>query len=200
MSFFSKKKKAGEHVPAVDWLVVGLGNPGDEYAQTRHNLGWMTVDVLVERLNARYWKTECGAVTARVTVDGSQVMLAKPQTFMNLSGNAVAKLADAYGVAPDHIVVIADELDLEPGDIRTKIGGGHAGHNGHRSIIEKLQTRDYRRIRIGIGRPPGRMDPADYVLQPLRADAIADLHQWADAAASVAQGILGTAVDADLPV
>jgi len=173
---FKKKKKA--IVEPADWLVVGLGNPGAQYAQTRHNVGFMAVDALAEELGGNYWKEECGALTTKVKFgrDGLSVVLAKPQTFMNLSGSSIKKLCEKYSISlEENLIVIADELDLPAGEVRHKKGGGHAGHNGHRSTIDNLGTRDYQRIRVGIGRPPGKMDPADYVLQPLRPSAFEEL-------------------------
>lgn len=146
-----------------------MGNPGEEYAQTRHNAGFLTVDELADRLGASYWKTEAGSLTCKIKHNGEELVLAKPQTFMNVSGAAVKRLCETYRIDPEQdLIVIADELDLPMGEVRVKVGGGHAGHNGHRSIIDRLGTRDYQRVRIGIGRPPGKMDPADYVLEPLR--------------------------------
>ncbi len=153
------------------YLIAGLGNPGDEYAHTRHNAGFDTVDLIAEKLGARYWKTECGALTAKAVHRDCDFVLAKPQSFMNTSGGPVKQLMNAYGIDPDHLIVIHDELDIDPGTVRVKFGGGHAGHNGLRSICDKLATRDWFRVRIGIGRPPGRMNVADYVLSLPRKEA-----------------------------
>ena len=176
MSFFKRKS-------AVAKLIVGLGNPGEEYVQTRHNAGFLTVDELASRLGGSYWKTEAGALTCKVKHDGVELLLAKPQTFMNVSGAAVRRLCDSYKIDPEQdLIVVADELDLPVGEVRVRTGGGHAGHNGHRSLIERLGTRDYTRVRIGIGRPPGKMDPADYVLEPLRTGAFEELQASAQKA------------------
>ena len=156
------------------YLIVGLGNPGDEYAHTRHNAGFDVVDALAEELGARYWKSEGGALTAKAVYNDIDLVLAKPQSFMNTSGGPTKQLMNAYGITADHVVVIHDELDIDPGTVRVKFGGGHAGHNGLRSLCDKLQTRDWFRIRIGIGRPPGRMNVADYVLSRPRAEALED--------------------------
>ncbi|ANE22169.1 peptidyl-tRNA hydrolase [Denitrobacterium detoxificans] len=153
------------------YLVVGLGNPGEEYEHTRHNAGFDTVDCLADSAGARYWKTECGALTAKGSLAGEDVLFAKPQSYMNTSGGPVKQLCAAHGVKPDHLIVIHDDLDIEPGSIRVKFGGGHAGHNGLRSICDKLGTRDWFRVRCGIGRPPGRMAVADYVLSRPRKQA-----------------------------
>ncbi len=154
------------------FLIVGLGNPGEEYEGTRHNAGFLAVDRIADELGARYWKTECGALTAKGTYRDVDVVLAKPQSFMNTSGGPVKRLMDAYGVPPERLVVIHDELDIPAGTIRAKLGGGHAGHNGLRSICDKLGTRDWHRMRVGIGRPPGRMPVVDWVLSaPRKQDA-----------------------------
>lgn len=150
------------------FLIVGLGNPGEEYEHTRHNAGFDSLDLVAEEVGARYWKTECGALTAKGVWRDHDVVLAKPQSYMNTSGGPVKQLMNAYGVKADHLIVIHDELDIDSGTIRVKFGGGHAGHNGLRSICDKLGTRDWFRVRCGIGRPPGKMAPADYVLQQLR--------------------------------
>jgi PTH1 family peptidyl-tRNA hydrolase len=172
-----------------NYLIIGLGNPGEEYARTRHNVGFMTVDLLADRLGGTYWKHEAGALTCAVKYRADdttfELVLAKPQTFMNLSGAAAGKLLELYDLDPAHLIVIADELDIPAGEVRSKVGGGHAGHNGHRSIIERLGTRDYTRVRVGIGRPPGRMDPADYVLAPLRPQTLEDLQAAAEQAADI---------------
>jgi PTH1 family peptidyl-tRNA hydrolase len=166
------------------FLVVGLGNPGEEYVHTRHNAGFMAIDVLAERTGGNYWKHEAGALTCKARFEGKELLLAKPQTFMNLSGAAVGRLCESYGLAPSKdLIVVADELDLPAGEVRVKHGGGHAGHNGHRSIIGRLATPDYCRIRIGIGRPPGRMDASDYVLQRVNGEAFEALRAACELAA-----------------
>ncbi len=168
------------------YLVVGLGNPGEEYAHTRHNAGFDAVDRLAEEVGARYWKSEGGALTAKGTWRGHDVVLAKPQSYMNTSGGPVKTLLKTYGVQPDHLIVIHDELDIDPGTIRVKFGGGHAGHNGLRSICDKLQTRDWFRIRCGIGRPPGRMPVVDWVLSRPKREAEEDFAQACDQASQAA--------------
>lgn len=162
------------------FLIVGLGNPGEEYEHTRHNAGFDTVDKIAAGIGVRYWKNECGALTGKGAYHDIDVVLAKPQSYMNTSGGPVKQLMNAYGVSPDHLVVIHDELDIDPGTIRVKFGGGHAGHNGLRSICDKLGTRDWFRVRCGIGRPPGRMPVADYVLSIPKKDAADDFAQATD--------------------
>jgi PTH1 family peptidyl-tRNA hydrolase len=172
------------------WLVVGLGNPGPEYSESRHNAGFKVVDVLGENLGASYWKDEAGARTALVRFGDEDLVLAKPQTYVNLSGKAIAKLAESYGTALERVVVVHDDLDLPAGVVRVKRGGGHGGHNGLRSINEQLGSGDYPRVRIGIGRPPGRMDPADYVLEPVRGAAAEELAAAVPTAAQAVISIL----------
>lgn len=162
------------------FLIVGLGNPGEEYEHTRHNAGFDTVDRIASEIGVRYWKIECGALTGKGAYHDIDVVLAKPQSYMNTSGGPVKQLMNAYGVSPDRLVVIHDELDIDPGTIRVKFGGGHAGHNGLRSICDKLGTRDWFRVRCGIGRPPGRMPVADYVLSLPKKDAADDFAQATD--------------------
>lgn len=162
------------------FLIVGLGNPGEEYEHTRHNAGFDTVDKIASEIGVRYWKNECGALTGKGAYHDIDVVLAKPQSYMNTSGGPVKQLMNAYGVSPDRLVVIHDELDIDPGTIRVKFGGGHAGHNGLRSICDKLGTRDWFRVRCGIGRPPGRMPVADYVLSLPKKDAADDFAQATD--------------------
>lgn len=148
-------------------LVVGLGNPGPRYVRTRHNAGFLAIDLLGENLGASYWKDEAGARTASVRVGDDDVVLAQPQTFMNLSGTSVRKLVANYGVSVRDVIVVHDDVDIPEGVIRAKADGGHGGHNGLRSLIEHLGSNEFARVRVGVGRPPGRMDCADYVLEPL---------------------------------
>ncbi len=164
-------------------MIVGLGNPGDEYAHTRHNAGFDALALIAEEYCAHYWKAECGALTAKVKIDEEEVLLAKPQSYMNTSGGPVKQLCSAYGLTPADIVVIHDELDLNPGSIRVKFGGGLAGHNGLKSIADKLQTRDWARVRVGIGRPPGRMPVVDWVLSVPKKEAWDDFVQATQRAA-----------------
>ena len=156
------------------FLIVGLGNPGEEYENTRHNAGFQVVDALANDAGANYWKSECGTLTAKGVLADEDVVFAKPQSFMNVSGGPVKQLCNAYGVDPSHVIVIHDDLDIDPSHIRVKCGGGSAGHNGLKSITEKLGTPDYFRVRVGIGRPPGRMQAADFVLAPIKKDALDD--------------------------
>ncbi len=148
-------------------LVVGLGNPGTEYERTRHNAGFLVADVLAERIGGRFTvHKKSGADLLEARLDGRKILLAKPRTYMNLSGRPVAALARFFSVPPTEVIVVHDELDLPFGSIRLKRGGGEGGHNGLRSISNALSTKDYLRVRFGVGRPPGRQDPADFVLKP----------------------------------
>ncbi|MCC3317188.1 aminoacyl-tRNA hydrolase [Nocardia africana] len=151
-------------------LVVGLGNPGPEYERTRHNAGFLVADVLAERIGGRFTvHKKSGADLLEARLDGRKVLLAKPRTYMNLSGRPVAALARFFSIPPTEVIVVHDELDLPFGSIRLKRGGGEGGHNGLRSISNALSTKDYLRVRFGVGRPPGRQDPADFVLKPFSA-------------------------------
>jgi len=154
------------------WLVVGLGNPGGGYAHNRHNVGAMVVDLLAASLRGRFSRHRRNAdvVEARLPpggggMAGPRLVLAKPRTYMNVSGGPVAGLARFFRVPAERVLVVHDELDLPFAAVRLKRGGGEGGHNGLRSISQSLGTKDYCRLRVGIGRPPGRMDPADFVLR-----------------------------------
>jgi PTH1 family peptidyl-tRNA hydrolase len=151
-------------------LVVGLGNPGETYARTRHNLGFLVADLLAARLGSKFKahkRSGAEVVTGRLA--GRSVVLAKPRCYMNESGRQVGPLAKFYSVPPADIIVVHDELDLDFGRIRLKLGGGEGGHNGVRSVAAALGTKDFQRVRIGIGRPPGRKDPAAFVLENFSA-------------------------------
>jgi PTH1 family peptidyl-tRNA hydrolase len=151
------------------WLIAGLGNPGPGYAGNRHNAGFMVADLLAERIGTRFKRDRSRAAVATGRLAGFPVTLAKPQPFMNLSGGPVASLRSFYKLPPDQIVVVHDEMDIPFGTVRLKLGGGDNGHNGLRSVTAALGTRDYFRVRVGIGRPPGRMDAADFVLHDFSA-------------------------------
>ncbi len=148
-------------------LVVGLGNPGPKYATTRHNLGFMVADILAERIGSGFkLHKKSGAVASSGRLGGRAVVLAKPRVYMNESGRQVGPLANFYSVDPADVVILHDELDIDFGRIRLKLGGGEGGHNGLRSVAAALGTKNFQRVRIGVGRPPGRKDPAAYVLEP----------------------------------
>ncbi|MDV2476507.1 aminoacyl-tRNA hydrolase [Rhodococcus zopfii] len=172
-------------------LVVGLGNPGPKYEKTRHNIGFMVADVLAGRVGgsfAAHKRSNSDIVQARL--DGRQVIVAKPRTYMNLSGGPVAGLAKFFSVDAANIVVIHDELDLDFGTIRLKLGGGENGHNGLRSTSSSLGTKDYLRVRMGIGRPPGRQDPADFVLKPFSTTERKELDLFCEEGADAVELLL----------
>ncbi|NAZ83834.1 aminoacyl-tRNA hydrolase [Kineococcus sp. R8] len=154
------------------WLVVGLGNPGTEYARTRHNVGQVVLDELAARAGSSFKRHRARARVAEVRLGtlpggapGPRAVLAAPASYMNVSGGPVAGLVSYFGVDVGHLVVVHDELDVDFGAVRLKRGGGEGGHNGLRSISQSLGSKDYARVRVGIGRPPGRQDPADFVLK-----------------------------------
>ena len=150
----------------ADLLVVGLANPGAEYAGTRHNVGGEVVELLAERHGAKLRKGKERAMVDEITVDGRRLALAIPLTYMNLSGEAVAPLVRRYGIEhPERLVIVHDELDLPPGRVKIKLGGGLAGNNGLKSIAAHLKTQHFVRVRIGIGKPPGRQEGANHVLR-----------------------------------
>jgi PTH1 family peptidyl-tRNA hydrolase len=151
-------------------LVVGLGNPGPDYAKTRHNLGFVVADILADRIGSGFKvHKRSGAEVATGRIAGRSVVLAKPRTYMNESGRQVGPLAKFYSVAPADVVILHDELDIDFGRIRLKFGGGVAGHNGLRSVSSALGTNDFQRVRIGVGRPPGRKSGATFVLENFTA-------------------------------
>lgn len=147
------------------FLIIGLGNPGRQYRGNRHNAGFMLLDRLAERLEVNFSRLESKALVSKVTYKGERLILAKPQTYMNLSGQAVGALQRFYKVPLDNLLAAYDDVDLPLGTIRLRPGGGSAGQKGAKSIIERLGTLDFPRLRLGVGRPPGRMSAADYVLQ-----------------------------------
>jgi len=150
---------------SADLLVVGLGNPGEEYAKTRHNVGAEVVEILARRHGGKLRKQKERSFTDEVNIGGKRMALAVPLTYMNLSGEAVAPLVRRYGVEPAQLVVVQDEMDFELGRLQVKNGGGLAGHNGLKSIVAHLHTQDFARVRIGIGKPPGSRQGADHVLR-----------------------------------
>lgn len=181
--------------PATIAIVCGLGNPDADYEHTRHNAGFATVDVLAARHGVRYWKSEAGAQVASLTwrgADGEQreVLLAKPMSYMNTSGGPLSKLARAHRVAPQQILVVHDEVDLAAGEVRLKLGGGLNAHNGLRSIADKLGSRDFARVQFGIGRPPGKMQVADYVLRELKGGFLDEFNITAERAADLVERVL----------
>ncbi|WP_066514962.1 aminoacyl-tRNA hydrolase [Curtobacterium ammoniigenes] len=173
-------------MPEPLFVVVGLGNPGPDYAGNRHNVGQMVLDELARRMGSsfRRHKTPTEVAEGRTSPGGPRLVLAKPRSFMNTSGGPVSAVLRFYDVAPDRLIVVHDELDIPFDVVRLKSGGGHGGHNGLRDIIKAVGTPDFTRVRVGVGRPPGRQDPADFVLHdfssterralPLLVDRAAD--------------------------
>ncbi|MGW6331946.1 aminoacyl-tRNA hydrolase [Nocardia rhamnosiphila] len=178
-------------------LVVGLGNPGPAYERTRHNVGFLVADSLAQRVGGRFTAhKKSGADLLQARLDGRQVLIAKPRSYMNLSGRPVAALARFFSVPPTEVVVIHDELDIPFGEIRLKRGGGEGGHNGLRSVSGALTSKDYLRTRIGIGRPPGRQDPADYVLKPFSSVERKELPIVVEQAADAVELLLRVGLEA----
>jgi peptidyl-tRNA hydrolase, PTH1 family len=172
------------------WIIAGLGNPGPEYAGTRHNAGHMVLALLAERMGARFKAHRTRNDTAEGRLAGQAVTLARPRSYMNLSGGPVAALMAFYKLPAGRLVVIHDELDIPFGAVRLKLGGGDNGHNGLRSITSALGTRDYYRVRFGIDRPPGRMDPAAYVLRDFAAAERKELPFLVDRAADATETLI----------
>lgn len=178
-------------------LVVGLGNPGPQYAKTRHNIGFMVADLLAARMGAAFKvhkKSGADIVTGRL--GHRPVVLAKPRTFMNESGRQVGPLAKFYSVMPTDLIVIHDELDIEFSQIRLKLGGGEGGHNGLRSIANALGTKNFQRVRVGIGRPPGRKDPAAFVLENFSATERTEVPTLCELAADACELLIDVGLEA----
>jgi peptidyl-tRNA hydrolase, PTH1 family len=168
--------RRGERASTLDLLVVGLGNPGREYERTRHNAGWLVVDELARRLGGS-WRGKFSGQLAQVRLGDVKLALLKPETFMNDSGRSVAAAASFFKVEPESLLVVHDEVDLEPGRVQARAGGGLAGHNGLRSLAQALGTQEFLRLRLGVGRP-ARGDPrpiADYVLSPFEPQEDAEV-------------------------
>lgn len=177
-------------------LVLGLGNPGGKYRHTRHNAGFMVVDRLARRAGVSCERKQFGALVERVRVGTEDVILAKPQTFMNLSGQAAVSLRGFYKPEESAIVVVHDEVDLPFGDIRIKVGGGHGGHNGLRDLQAKLGTNGFTRVRFGVGRPPPGWETANYVLADFTAEETEQLDSLIDQAADAVEAIVQDGVRA----
>lgn len=176
------------------YLVAGLGNPGPEYERTRHNLGFLTVDELATRLGAGKFKRSKHSSLVTETRDGDdKIVLAKPQTYMNVSGRAIASLMGYYKAELDHVIVVHDELDLPFETVRVKLGGGTAGHNGLRSIVQSVGD-GFVRVRLGIGRPSGRKDPVDFVLEGFTKAESEAVSGIVDRAADAVQMVVGKGV------
>jgi len=172
--------------PETTYLLIGLGNPGREYRDTRHNVGFMLIDRLIVRLNARGMKVQSKAIVTNATYEERKLILAKPQTYMNLSGQSAQGLLSFYKLPVENMLIAHDDLDIPFGTIRIRPKGGPGGQGGMASTIEQLGTKDFPRLRIGIGRTPGRMDPAAYVLQNFSREEMKVLSEIVDRAAEAA--------------
>jgi PTH1 family peptidyl-tRNA hydrolase len=181
--------------PEEPWLVVGLGNPGPDYAGNRHNVGFMVVDELAASTGGRFKAHRSRAEVIEGRLAGHRIVLAKPRSYMNESGGPVKALRDFYKVPAEHLIVIHDELDIPYGALRLKLGGGDNGHNGLRSITRALGTRDYLRVRFGIGRPPGRMDAAVFVLRDFAGTERKELELNVARAADAVEALLTVGLD-----
>ena len=165
------------------FLLIGLGNPGREYKDTRHNFGFMLIDRIAVRLNARGMKVQSKAIITDAMYEDHKLILAKPQTYMNLSGQSVQGLVHFYKIPLTNLMVLSDDLDIPFGTIRIRAAGGPGGQRGLSSVIESLGTKDFPRLRLGIGRPPGRMDPANFILQNFSRDEMKSISEILDAGA-----------------
>ena len=178
----------------MTWLVAGLGNPGDQYAATRHNVGQMVIDQLVKRhsikLASHKSRTHIAAYKLGVGIDAHQIILAKSHSYMNETGGPIKALANFYSVEPANIIVLHDELDIGFAAIRTKLGGGDNGHNGLKSMTSAFNTPDYYRVRLGIGRPMGQQDPADFVLKQFSKEEKKDLDEFIERGADVVEFLI----------
>ena len=181
----------------MPWLVVGLGNPGAEYAATRHNIGAMAIDVLAERGGvklAKHRRALANAADVRIGDQRAELLICR--SYMNESGGPVKAAMDFAKISPDHLIVLHDELDLPFADLRCKSGGGDNGHNGLRSIRQAIGTGDFLRVRLGIGRPPGRQDPASFVLKPFSATERKELDEFLDRGADAVESLITESLEA----
>lgn len=188
---FRLRRKEDPTVAANTWLVVGLGNPGAQYAGNRHNVGHMVVDELASRIGASFktHKTPSRVAEGFLRPGGPKLVLAKSNGFMNTSGGPVSALLKFYGLEPDRLIVVHDELDIPFDTVRLKAGGGHGGHNGLRDILKATGNADFTRVRVGVGRPPGRQDAADYVLKDFSGTERATLANLISDAADAVEAI-----------
>jgi len=181
--------------PESSYLLIGLGNPGREYQSNRHNFGFMFIDRLAVRLGARGLKVQSKAIVTNTTYEDRRLILAKPQTYMNLSGQSAQGLLHFYKLPMENMLIAHDDLDIPFGAIRMRPGGGPGGQKGVASTIERLGTKDFARLRLGIGRPPGRMDPSAYVLQNFSRDEMKILSELLDRAADAALEFVVSGLD-----
>jgi len=183
----------------MTWLVAGLGNPGDQYAATRHNVGQMVIDQLVKRhsikLASHKSRTHIAAYKLGVGIDAHQIILAKSHSYMNETGGPIKALANFYSIEPENIIALHDELDIGFAAIRTKLGGGDNGHNGLKSLTSSFGTAEYFRIRLGIGRPMGEQDPADFVLKQFSKEEKKSLDEFIDRGADCVEFLIEKGLD-----
>jgi PTH1 family peptidyl-tRNA hydrolase len=184
----------------MTWLVVGLGNPGDQYAATRHNIGQMVIDELARRHSVKFSshksRTDIAAFKLGMGIDAHSVIIGKSKSYMNETGGPVKALANFYSIEPTKIIALHDELDIPFAAIRTKLAGGDNGHNGLKSMTSSLGTPDYYRIRLGIGRPMGQQDPADFVLKAFSKVEQKDLAEFIDRGADVVESLINKGLEA----
>ncbi|MFM2137567.1 MAG: hypothetical protein RJA84_695 [Actinomycetota bacterium] len=184
----------------MTWLVVGLGNPGDQYAATRHNIGQMVIDELARRHSVKFSshksRTDIAAFKLGVGIDAHSVIIGKSKSYMNETGGPVKSLANFYSVEPENIIALHDELDIPFAAIRTKLAGGDNGHNGLKSMTSSFGTPNYYRIRLGIGRPMGQQDPADFVLKAFSKVEQKDLAEFIDRGADVVESLISKGLEA----
>jgi PTH1 family peptidyl-tRNA hydrolase len=178
------------------YLIVGLGNPGSKYENTRHNIGFRCIDSLAAKHGLTVAKLEQRALVGGGSIAGKRVLLAKPQTFMNVSGDSVGPLAHFYKIPTEQILIICDDLDIPFGTLRLRKSGSSGGQNGMKHILQRLGTQDINRIRVGIGRPPGRMNPADYVLTPFKGEEEIGAVEMIDRAIKATETWLTEGIDA----
>jgi PTH1 family peptidyl-tRNA hydrolase len=175
-----------------NWLIVGLGNPGSEYSHNRHNVGQMVLDELASRVGGGFksHKSRAQVLEGRLGIGGPRIVLAKPLGYMNVSGGPVSALAKFYDIDPGHVIAVHDEIDIPFSTVKLKLGGGEGGHNGLRDISKALASKDYLRVRVGVGRPPGRMDTADFVLRDFSGPEKKELPFLLDSAADAVETLV----------
>jgi PTH1 family peptidyl-tRNA hydrolase len=178
------------------FLIVGLGNPGSRYEKTRHNIGFRAVDVLAQKHGITVNKLEQRALVGNGAIGATRVLLAKPQTFMNVSGDSVGPLVNFYKIPHDRILILCDDLDIPFGTLRLRKSGSAGGQNGMKHILQRLGTQEINRVRMGIGRPPGRMDPADYVLSPFKGEEEITAIEMIDRAVKAVESWLAEGIEA----
>ena len=178
------------------YIIAGLGNPGIRYRGTRHNMGFEVIDRLAKEYGIEVGQRKMKALIGSGMIRGEKVLLVKPQTFMNLSGESLREITDYYHVAPDHLLVICDDINLSPGQLRLRAGGSAGGHNGLKNIILHCGTQDFPRIRVGVGEKPARLDLIDYVLMPVGPEDEEAVREGLDEAARAAAEIIGSGMEA----